>query len=114
MLNRFFKENRDGKRHDLKALILAPTRELALQIMETIRVYGDGLPIRAAAIFGGVEEEAQMKALRKGVDFVLATPGRLIDFMEREKINFDLLETLVLDEADRMLHMGFYLTSRKS
>jgi ATP-dependent RNA helicase RhlE len=107
ILHRVFRENRDGEMRGLKALILAPTRELAVQIMENIRIYGNGLPIRAAAIFGGVEEEAQIKALRKGVDFVVATPGRLIDLMGRQKIDFNLLEVLVLDEADRMLHMGF-------
>lgn len=92
---------------DIKALILAPTRELAVQIMENIRNYGQSLPIRVAAIFGGVEEEAQIKSLRKGVHIVVATPGRLIDLASRQKLDFSLLEVLVLDEADRMLHMGF-------
>ena len=64
-----------GQPRGIKALILAPTRELAVQIMENIRTYGHGLPIRVAAIFGGVEEEAQIKALRKGVDIIVATPG---------------------------------------
>ena len=75
--------------------------------MENIRNYGQGLPIRVAAIFGGVEEEAQIKSLRKGVDIIVATPGRLIDLIGRQKLDFSLLEMLVLDEADRMLHMGF-------
>ena len=107
MLHRISKANQDGEPRGTKALILAPTRELALQIMENIRAYGDGLPIRVAAVFGGVEEEAQIKAVRKGVDMIVATPGRLIDLIGRQKIDFSLLETLVLDEADRMLHMGF-------
>ena len=107
MLQRISKANQDGEPRGTKALILAPTRELALQIMENIRAYGDGLPIRVAAVFGGVEEEAQIKAVRKGVDMIVATPGRLIDLIGRQKIDFSLLETLVLDEADRMLHMGF-------
>ncbi len=92
---------------EIRALILAPTRELAVQIMENIRNYGQSLPIRVAAIYGGVEEEAQIKALRKGVHIVVATPGRLIDLLGRQKLDFRMLETLVLDEADRMLHMGF-------
>ena len=92
---------------EIRSLILAPTRELAVQIMENIRNYGQSLPIRVAAIFGGVEEEAQIKALRKGVHIVVATPGRLIDLLGRQKLDFRMLEMLVLDEADRMLHMGF-------
>jgi ATP-dependent RNA helicase RhlE len=92
---------------EIRALILAPTRELAVQIMENIRNYGQSLPIRVAAIFGGVEEEAQIKSLRKGVHIVVATPGRLIDLLGRQKLDFRMLEMLVLDEADRMLHMGF-------
>ncbi|MEO5716678.1 MAG: DEAD/DEAH box helicase [Luteolibacter sp.] len=107
MLHRLAHSNREGRPRGLKSLILAPTRELAVQIMENIRNYGQSLPIRVAAIFGGVEEEAQIKALRKGVDIVVATPGRLIDLIGRQKLDFSLLEILVLDEADRMLHMGF-------
>jgi ATP-dependent RNA helicase RhlE len=96
----------DGGRR-IRALILAPTRELAVQIMENIRRYGGHLPIRVAAVFGGVDEVRQMKSLRKGVHIVVATPGRLLDFMGRESLDFSGLEMLVLDEADRMLHMGF-------
>lgn len=107
MLNRISQANQEGRPRGTKALILVPTRELALQIMENIRTYGNGLPIRVAAIFGGVEEAAQIKAVHKGVDMIVATPGRLIDLLERQKVDFSMLETLVLDEADRMLHMGF-------
>ena len=107
MLQRISLANQQGQPRGIKALILAPTRELALQIMENIRAYGNGLPIRVAAIFGGVEEAAQIKALRKGVDMIVATPGRLIDLLGRRTLDFGMLETLVLDEADRMLHMGF-------
>ena len=96
-----------GQPRCIKALILAPTRELAVQIMEYIRTYGQHLPLRVAAIYGGVEEEAQIKSVRKGVHIIVATPGRLIDLMERRMTDFQQLETLVLDEADRMLHMGF-------
>ncbi|NQX01347.1 DEAD/DEAH box helicase [bacterium] len=107
MLHRLCQPHRDGQVRGIRALILAPTRELAVQIMENIRAYGQFLPIRVAAIFGGVEEEAQIKALRKGVHIVVATPGRLIDLIGRQKLDFHPLEMLVLDEADRMLHMGF-------
>ena len=92
---------------DIRALILAPTRELAVQIMENIRSYGRYLPVRVAAIHGGVDEHAQIKAVRKGVHVVVATPGRLLDLLDRQRVDFSLLETLVLDEADRMLDMGF-------
>jgi ATP-dependent RNA helicase RhlE len=107
MLDRISQANLNQQPRGTKALILAPTRELALQIMENIRTYGNGLPIRVAAIFGGVEEAAQIKAVNRGVDMIVATPGRLIDLLERQKVDFSMLETLVLDEADRMLHMGF-------
>jgi len=98
--------HRDEPRR-LKALVLAPTRELAVQIMENIRNYGQTLPIRVATIHGGVDEEAQIKTLSKGVQIVVATPGRLIALIDRLKLDFSHLEVLVLDEADRMLHMGF-------
>ncbi len=107
MLHRLSLSHRAGHLRGVKALILAPTRELAVQIMENIRAYGQHLPIRVAAIYGGVDEEAQLKSLRKGVHIIVATPGRLLDLLERHKIDFSPLETLVLDEADRMLHMGF-------
>jgi len=107
MLHRLSLANRQGQLRGTKSLILAPTRELALQIVENIRAYGRHLPIRVAAIYGGVDEEAQIKTLRKGVHVLVATPGRLLDLIGRQKIDFSPLEVLVLDEADRMLHMGF-------
>ena len=107
MLHHLTRSLGQNQQRDIKALILAPTRELAVQIMENIRTYGQYLPIRVAAIYGGVDEEAQIKALRKGVHIVVATPGRLLDLLGRRKVDFTLLEMLVLDEADRMLHMGF-------
>lgn len=107
MLHRLALSHRPDQPRRTKALILAPTRELAVQIMENIRAYGDGLPIRVAAIFGGVEEEAQIKAVHKGVHIIVATPGRLIDLIGRRIVDFSFLEMLVLDEADRMLDMGF-------
>jgi len=107
MLHRLANPERRGQERCIRALILAPTRELAAQIMENIRTYGKSLPIRVAAIYGGVDEAAQIKVLHKGVHIVVATPGRLIDLAGRLKLDFRMLEMLVLDEADRMLHMGF-------
>ncbi len=107
ILHRLMLAHRPDQARRLKVLILAPTRELAVQIMENIRTYGKSLPIRVAAIFGGVEEDAQIKVLRKGVHIIVATPGRLLDLIGRQQIDFSALEMLVLDEADRMLHMGF-------
>ncbi len=104
MLHRLSQTN--GPR-EIRSLILAPTRELVVQIMENIRDYGQSLPIRVAAIYGGVDEAAQIKSLHKGVHIIVATPGRLIDLLGRQKLDFSQLEMLVLDEADRMLHMGF-------
>jgi ATP-dependent RNA helicase RhlE len=90
-----------------RALILAPTRELAAQVDESFRRYGKHSGLGVAAVFGGVPIEPQERALRSGVDVVVATPGRLIDHLERQNVIFDDLEVLVLDEADRMLDMGF-------
>src|SRR4051812_48772670 len=91
----------------MRALIVAPTRELVVQIEENIRVYARHLPLRTVTIFGGVSERPQIAALRSGVDIVVATPGRLIDLMGQRQTNFSSLQFLVLDEADRMLDMGF-------
>jgi ATP-dependent RNA helicase RhlE len=93
--------------HRVRVLILTPTRELAAQVEESFRKYGKYTELRVVPIFGGVGIEAQSKALRAGVDVVVATPGRLLDHMERQNVVFDDLEVLVLDEADRMLDMGF-------
>lgn len=90
-----------------RALILAPTRELAVQVEESFQKYSRGLKLKVAAIYGGVSLEPQSKALKKGVDVIVATPGRLLDHIERRNVNFEFLEFLVLDEADRMLDMGF-------
>ncbi len=107
MLHQLFHFHLQQQPRGIRALILAPTRELAVQIMENIRTCGQSLPIRVAAIFGGVEEEGQIKSLRKGVDCIVATPGRLLDLIGRQNLDFNPLEMLILDEADRMLHMGF-------
>ena len=96
-----------GDRHRPRALVVAPTRELAAQIEENVRIYGKHLPLRAAVVFGGVNERPQIDALRAGVDLVVATPGRLLDLMGRRLADFSGLTFLVLDEAERMLDMGF-------
>src|SRR5919199_146737 len=90
-----------------RALILTPTRELAMQVEESVVRYSRESGLEAVAVFGGVPLEPQEKKLRRGVDIVVATPGRLIDHLERQNVVFDDLEVLVLDEADRMLDMGF-------
>jgi len=94
-------------RHAIRALILTPTRELALQVEESVRTYGKHIPLRSTTIFGGVNINPQTKALRAGCEIVVATPGRLLDHQGQGNLNFSQLEILVLDEADRMLDMGF-------
>jgi ATP-dependent RNA helicase RhlE len=96
-----------SKSRDVRALILAPTRELALQIGESFKTYGKNLPLKSTVVFGGVGIEPQISNLKRGVDILVATPGRLIDLMERGVVDFHHLSVLVLDEADRMLDMGF-------
>jgi len=93
--------------HRVRVLILTPTRELAAQVEESFRKYGKYTDLRVVPVFGGVGLEPQSKSLRRGVDVVVATPGRLLDHMERQNVSFEHLEVLVLDEADRMLDMGF-------
>jgi ATP-dependent RNA helicase RhlE len=90
-----------------RALVLAPTRELALQIADSFRTYGRHLSIGTAVVFGGVGQAPQVEALRRNTDVVIATPGRLLDLVGQGHARFDALEALVLDEADRMLDMGF-------
>ena len=97
----------------MRALVIAPTRELVVQIEENIRAYGRHLHLRYATIFGGVGEQPQIQALRRGVDLVVATPGRLIDLMQQRHVDFAALQMLVLDEADRMLDMGFLPAIRR-
>lgn len=91
----------------IKTLIVAPTRELVVQIEENVRAYAKHIPLRIATVYGGVSERPQIQALRQGVDVVIATPGRLLDLMQQGHVNFNGLVFLVLDEADRMLDMGF-------
>ena len=99
--------SRNGNPRSIRALIVAPTRELAAQIEENVRAYGKHLSLRAATIYGGVSERPQIDALRSGVDLLVATPGRLLDLMGRRLCDFSGLTFLVLDEAERMLDMGF-------
>lgn len=101
------KPNKKGQKSYIKALILAPTRELALQVSENIQTYSKYLSLKTAVIFGGVGISPQKASLRKGVDIVIATPGRLLDHMSQKTIDLSRVEFLVLDEADRMLDMGF-------
>lgn len=96
-----------------RCLILTPTRELAAQIEENVKAYSTHLPIRSAVIFGGVNIRPQIAQLKKGVDILIATPGRLLDLYNQGAIRFKHLEILVLDEADRMLDMGFIRDIRK-
>src|SRR5215212_139024 len=96
----------DGPRRT-RALILTPTRELCVQVEESFRKYASHAEIAVVAVYGGVPLDPQERALRQGVDVVVATPGRLIDHLDRQNVVFDDLEVLVLDEADRMLDMGF-------
>ncbi|HZX81240.1 MAG TPA: DEAD/DEAH box helicase, partial [Lysobacter sp.] len=90
-----------------RALVLVPTRELAVQVNESLRGYGRHLRMHTGMIFGGVGMGPQVDLLRRGVDILVATPGRLIDHLERGSVKLDAIEILVLDEADRMLDMGF-------
>jgi ATP-dependent RNA helicase RhlE len=97
----------NGGRRMPRMLVLAPTRELAAQIEEQVRLFARGTQLRCATIFGGVGERPQIEAVRRGVDIVVATPGRLIDLMTQRHISLADVRYLVLDEADRMLDMGF-------
>ena len=96
-----------SSKHRTKVLILTPTRELASQVQESVELYGKHLPYKSAVIFGGVKINPQITKLKKGVDIVVATPGRLLDHIAQKTIDLRGVEYLVLDEADRMLDMGF-------
>jgi superfamily II DNA/RNA helicase len=97
-----------------RVLILTPTRELAIQIFESFRTYGKHLRLHYAVIFGGVGQGSQVQSLSRGVDVLVATPGRLLDLINQRHLNLSALEVFVLDEADRMLDMGFIHDIRKS
>ncbi len=103
----------DGAPRTTRVLVLVPTRELASQIVENVLIYAKNLPIRVADVYGGVGEKPQIHALRAGYEVIVACPGRLIDLMDRRNGNFAGLTHLVLDEADRMLDMGFLPSIRR-
>ena len=94
-------------RHPVRALILTPTRELAMQVEESVKTYSKHLALRSVCIYGGVDMRAQIAELKEGREIVVATPGRLLDHVEQKTVSFNFVEFLVLDEADRMLDMGF-------
>ena len=105
-----------GKRagaNQARALVLTPTRELAAQVADSVTTYGQHLPLSSTVVFGGVKINPQMMRLRKGADVLVATPGRLLDLYSQNAVKFDQLEILVLDEADRMLDMGFIRDIKK-
>ncbi|MGB3180623.1 MAG: DEAD/DEAH box helicase [Cyclobacteriaceae bacterium] len=106
-------EGKQLRRRPVRALILTPTRELAAQIQDNVEKYSEFLHLRSTVIFGGVNQNPQVKALRNGVDILTATPGRLLDLLGQGMLKLDQVEILVLDEADRMLDMGFLREIRK-
>ncbi|MBY5267887.1 DEAD/DEAH box helicase [Spiribacter salinus] len=113
LLHRLAASEPAAKRRPVRLLVIAPTRELAAQIHESVKSYGGSLPLRSGVIFGGVGMQPQIDRLRKGVDVLIATPGRLLDHLQRGNARLDGVETVVLDEADRMLDMGFIHDIRK-
>jgi len=94
-------------RHPVRVLVLTPTRELAVQVFESFKDYGKHMPLRSTVVYGGVDMNAQIDQLRKGVEILVATPGRLLDHVQNKTVMFNQVSVLVLDEADRMLDMGF-------
>ncbi|WP_158153506.1 DEAD/DEAH box helicase [Pseudomonas sp.] len=107
MLQRLTMEGPKVASNCVRALVLVPTRELAEQVHASIREYGEHVPLSTYAVYGGVSINPQMMKLRKGIDLLVATPGRLLDLYRQNAVKFNQLETLVLDEADRMLDLGF-------
>jgi len=114
LLQRLMETEHGGKgRRPIRALVLTPTRELAAQVAESVRDYGSHLPLRSAVVFGGVSINPQKQKLVKGVDILIATPGRLLDHVGQRSADLSKVDILVLDEADRMLDMGFIHDIRK-
>ncbi len=107
LLHRLVGEGPPVNANSVRVLVLVPTRELAEQVHASFREYGEGLPLRTYAVYGGVSINPQMMALRKGVDVLVATPGRLLDLHRQNAVKFTQVQALVLDEADRMLDLGF-------
>jgi ATP-dependent RNA helicase RhlE len=100
-------------RHPVRALILTPTRELAMQVSDSVRAYGRHVPLRSGVVYGGVPVDPQAKELLRGLEILVATPGRLLDHIGQRSVSLGQVEVLVLDEADRMLDMGFLPDIRK-
>jgi len=113
LLQRLCEKSAPSGRRPVRALVLTPTRELAAQVGESVATYGRHLPFRSAVIFGGVKINPQIEQLRRGVDILVATPGRLLDHASQKTLDLSQIEILVLDEADRMLDMGFIHDIRK-
>ena len=113
LLQRLNADAREKGNRSVRALILAPTRELAVQVEQSIRTYGRHLRLKSAAVYGGVGFGAQVQAFRRGVEILVATPGRLLDHVSQRTVDLSRVEILVLDEADRMLDMGFIHDIRK-
>lgn len=113
VLQRLQEAHNEGQKRHPRVLVLTPTRELAAQVHESVRDYGQYLPFRSAVVFGGVSINPQKQKLIKGVDIVVATPGRLLDHVQQRSIDLSKVEILILDEADRMLDMGFIRDIRK-
>jgi superfamily II DNA/RNA helicase len=107
ILQKLTMEGHQVASNSVRALVLVPTRELAEQVHQSFLAYGAGLPLRTHVAYGGVSINPQMMKLRKGLDLLVATPGRLLDLYRQNAVRFDQLQTLVLDEADRMLDLGF-------
>jgi superfamily II DNA/RNA helicase len=107
LLQRLAMEGAPATSNSVRAVVLVPTRELAMQVYESICAYGRNLPLRTYAVYGGVSINPQMMRLRKGLDILVATPGRLLDLHQKNAVRFTQLQALVLDEADRMLDLGF-------
>ncbi len=106
-LSRHANTSASPARHPVRALILTPTRELAVQVHESVQLYGKFLPLRSTVVYGGMPMDPQTQALRAGVEILVATPGRLLDHVQQKTLSFPSVEAFVLDEADRMLDMGF-------
>ncbi len=113
LLQRLSAHSKKKGRRPIRALVLTPTRELAAQVAESVEIYGRHLPLRSAVIFGGVKINPQIEKLRRGIDILVATPGRLLDHAGQKTVDLSQIEILVLDEADRMLDMGFIHDIRK-
>jgi superfamily II DNA/RNA helicase len=107
LLQKLTMEGSQVAANSVRALVLVPTRELAEQVQQTVQQYAQNLPLRTYSVYGGVSINPQMLKLRKGIDLLVATPGRLLDLYRQNAVRFDQLQALVLDEADRMLDLGF-------